>query len=238
MTVTTRAMGYTRCLFAHSYSDKCVGRFGKEQIVMVVHMNNNTANPTSGRADGTKLGKWRDHLQALIGQHQVDILMCDMNMCLLAEIPELRGRGVVIEVGAYFPWKALPSKSKKGKQLLRGGGAMCDSCAIIVVGKPGIYRLPKGLDDIHSNNCTGILYSGWPKPKPEEECGFECIHSEGGPGCELTKFLPKSADQNAVACKLTQFLSQHPASLHAVKDAEGEVLRVLRWVLPQGVGVP
>ncbi len=102
---------------------------------------------------------------------------------------------------------------------------MCDSCAIFVVGKPGIYRLPKGLADIHSKNCTGILWSEWPQPKPQEQCGFQYIHGDGGPGCQLGKYLPKSMNQHAVACKLNDFLNQHPASKRAITDAEGEVMR-------------
>ena len=102
---------------------------------------------------------------------------------------------------------------------------MCDNCAIFVVHKPGLYTLAKGLDDIHSNDCKGILWSKWPPPNPEDECGFEYIHPEGGPGCELTKFQPKSVDETAVAAKLTLFLQPHQASRTAVEVNAGEALR-------------
>ena len=78
-----------------------VGFLGKTHVVMVVHMHNFLAN-----------NKWPMKLQEFWGwlalkvtRHGVRVLMGDFNLSLFRVIPELRSRGVNIDLGAWFPWK-------------------------------------------------------------------------------------------------------------------------------------
>ena len=71
--------------------------------------------------------------------------MCDFNMSLFRVVPELRKRGVTIDLGAWYPWKSL------------GEVPMSDSQGIFFVNLPGVYTLHKNIDDIHDMDPTGIL---------------------------------------------------------------------------------
>ena len=133
-------------------------------------------------------------------------------------IPELRRRGVQIDLGAWYPWKSLE------------GEPMTDSCGIFFVNLPGVYTLSKNLDHLHDRDATGILargqtvVSGEPcisrkdfgdggeeaaaddsavaetgedsdeseddAPKPFG--GFDRIEEEAGPGKRLECYLPKN----------------------------------------------
>ena len=53
-----------------------------------------------------------------IQEYDVKVLMGDFNMALFRVIPELRSRGVTIDLAAWYPWK-----SAEGVQ-------MADSCGI------------------------------------------------------------------------------------------------------------
>ena len=76
---------------------------------------------------------------------EVQVLMGDFNMSLFRVIPELRSRGAVIDLGAWYPWKSLE------------GEPMSDSCGIFFVNLPGVYTLNKNLADIHDRDPTGVL---------------------------------------------------------------------------------
>ena len=71
--------------------------------------------------------------------------MGDFNMSLFRVIPELRSRGAVIDLGAWYPWKSLE------------GEPMSDSCGIFFVGLPGVYALNKNINDLHDKNICGVL---------------------------------------------------------------------------------
>ncbi len=49
-----RRAAYSRILICKATMDKGVGWFGKVRNIMVAHLNNNTANPKSGKPDGEK----------------------------------------------------------------------------------------------------------------------------------------------------------------------------------------
>ena len=87
---------------------------------------------------------WDNLAKALQG---IDVLMGDFNMALFETIPELRRRGVIIDLAAWFPWRTLQ------------GVPCADSCAIFFVDKSGKYCLNYGLADLHDNDETGILFS-------------------------------------------------------------------------------
>ena len=109
---------------------------------MVVHMHNELANNVLGPQ---KLKSFWDWLSEKITTHGVQVLMGDFNMSLFRVIPELRSRGAVIDLGAWYPWKSLE------------GEPMTDSCGIFFVNLPGVYTLNKNLDDIHDRDQTGVL---------------------------------------------------------------------------------
>ena len=79
---------------------------------------------------------------------KVQVLMGDFNMSLFRVVPELRSRGLMIDLGAWYPWKSLE------------GQPMSDSCGIFFVDLPGVYTLTKSLRDIHAKDFTGILARG------------------------------------------------------------------------------
>ena len=119
-----------------------VGFLGKEHNVMVVHMHNDLADNVLGPH---KLNKYWDWLSDKIHEFEVQVLMGDFNMSLFRVIPELRSRGAVIDLGAWYPWKSLK------------GEPMSDSCGIFFVDLPGVYTLNKNLADIHDRDHTGVL---------------------------------------------------------------------------------
>ena len=92
-----------------------VGFLGKEHQIMVVHMNSQLANSIFGTE---KLTEYWDWLWDKIERFRVQVLMGDFNMSLFTVIPELRSRGAVIDLGAWYPWKSLE------------GEPMSDSCGI------------------------------------------------------------------------------------------------------------
>ena len=109
---------------------------------MVVHMHNELANLILGP---DKLEAFWDWLWEKIDRFKVQVLMGDLNMSLFRVIPELRSRGAVIDLGAWYPWKSLEGEPMSGSQ------------GIFFVNLPGVYTLNKNLDDIHDRGPTGIL---------------------------------------------------------------------------------
>ena len=120
-----------------------VGFIGKEHNVMVVHMHNELANLVHGPK---KLEEFWEWLSEKIQRYNVQVLMGDFNMSLFRVIPELRSRGAVIDLGAWYPWKSLE------------GEPMSDSCGIFFVGLPGVYTLNKNIHDLHDKNIRGVLF--------------------------------------------------------------------------------
>ena len=128
-----------------------VGFIGKEHNVMVVHMHNELANDRWPR----QLLEFWSWLTLKINDFKVQVLMGDFNMSLFRVVPELRKRGVTIDLGAWYPWKSLE------------GEPMSGSCGIFFVNLEGVYTLVKNLGDIHDRDATGILASGkkWAAPQ-------------------------------------------------------------------------
>ena len=71
---------------------------------MLLHMHNHIAN---GRFGVKKLKAFWDWLWLKLTKFGVKVLMGDFNMCLFKVIPELRSRGAVVDLGAWYPWKCL-----------------------------------------------------------------------------------------------------------------------------------
>ena len=80
-----------------------MGFLGKTHVAMVVHMHNELANE---RWPSKLLDFW-NWLQLKINDFRVQVLMGDFNMSLFRVVPELRSRGLDIDlVGS--PWKGNP----------------------------------------------------------------------------------------------------------------------------------
>jgi len=110
-----RANAYSRSMVVNVTTDQGVGFLGTEHRIMLVHMHNHLANARFGAKKLQAFWTWLWHK---CSQLQVQVLMGDFNMCLFKVIPELRSRGAVIDLAAWYPWKSLD------------GAPMSDSCGI------------------------------------------------------------------------------------------------------------
>ena len=200
-----RRDAYTRVLIARVDTDHNVGFLGRSHNVMVIHLHHHMAN-----------GKWKQPLLEFWGwlaekirTHDVKVVMGDFNMSLFGVIPELRSRGVEIDLCAWYPWKASSN-----------GERMSDSCGIFFVNMPGEYTLYKSLADLHDRDASGILFrptpavAGWTRPEIGHD-GFDRIEKQAGPGMPLVVYLPKR--ESNLANKLKPTLEPCPASAAAVK---------------------
>ena len=202
-----RAEAYSRCLIARVHLDINVGFLGKTHVVMVVHMHNVLANNTWPK----KLQEFWDWLASKVTQHGVRVLMGDFNMSLFRVIPELRSRGVNIDLGAWFPWKTPL------------GQPMSDSCGMFFINMPGEYTLAKGMEDLHAEP-GGILHKAAPAVAGAEvDDGFDRIDPSGGPGMSFETFLPKN--ESNLLRKLQPSLEPSPASSDATAWGQRPQLR-------------
>ena len=201
---TERAQAYSRSIIAKVTLPHNVGFLGREHVAMVVHMHNELANLVLGN---TKLEAFGDFLWEKIDRFKVQVLMGDFNMSLFRVIPELRSRGAVIDLGAWYPWESLEGKP------------MSDSCGILFVNMPGVYTLNKSLGDIHARDATGVLACAEPVEKitdvedgkeesdapdsadevdrPKRLPIFDRIKEDAGPGMPLGTYLPTYIDFEA-----------------------------------------
>ena len=93
------AEAYTRCMVAKVDTNTNVGFMGKTHNVMAIHVHNHLAN----NKWPSKLAMFWQWLLRNCVKYDVKVLMGDFNMSLFLVIPELRGRGVEVELGAWFP---------------------------------------------------------------------------------------------------------------------------------------
>ena len=107
-------------------------------------------------------------------------------MSFLRVVPELRSRGAQIDLAAWYPWKT------------RIGAPCSDSCGILLLGKPGEYKLATGIRSLHADDETGILAqtpagfrTGPPAVAARGTDPFDRHERNGGPGQPLTCYLPK-----------------------------------------------
>lgn len=166
---------------------------------MDLHVHNHLAN-----------GKWPQKLEHFWGwiveklrTYDVKVHMGDSNMSLFKVFPELRSRGVVVDLGAWPPWKSF------------AGTAMSDSCGIFCVNMPGEYELCKDLWDLLREDERGILVRAEPAVAgAPKEHGFDRCAINGGPGQPLPMYLPKA--EKYLANQLTDTLTPSAASEAAV----------------------
>ena len=94
-----RRICYSRTMLCKIYTDDSVGLLGRSHTCRLIHLHRHLAN-----------GIWPAKLKAfwdwLAGKaDNMDVLMGDFNMSLFLVVPELRKRGVTIDLAAWFPWK-------------------------------------------------------------------------------------------------------------------------------------
>ena len=132
-------------LLAQVSTDWDIGWMGTSHEVMVVRLHNHFSEY---KWDKTEVDRVWDRLALLL--HQVDVLMGVFGRMVLKVVPELRSRGVVVDLAAWFPFRTPAGEPCVG------------SNAIFFINRPGAYKLQKGLADVHSDNPTGILWMGPP----------------------------------------------------------------------------
>ena len=72
---------------------------------------------------------------------------------------------------------------------------MADSCGIFVINKPCVVSLFVGLNRLHSNDESGVLWeSHEPYTGAVTPGNFSVFEQAAGPGMPLATFLPKAAD--------------------------------------------
>ena len=86
---------------------------------------------------------------------------------------------------------------------------MADSCGIFVINKPCVVSLSVGLNRLHSNDESGVL---WESHEPYTDAvtpgNFSVFEQAAGPGMPLETYLPKAAD---LVEKLFHFLAPSSA---------------------------
>jgi hypothetical protein len=125
-------------------TDNNIGWIGQEHTVLVVHLHKHFANHAWPRS----VPDFWEEFSDFVRERSPDILMGDFGTLVLEVAPELRSRGVTVDLAAWFPFKAVDGTPCAGTQ------------AIFFVGLPGLYKLKKGLADLHARDPTGILWSG------------------------------------------------------------------------------
>jgi hypothetical protein len=170
-----RSYAYTRCLVVEIDLKQHVGFIGPQLRVMTLHIHNHVANKAKGfRMRLDELWPW---IKTKITLFNVDVLMGDFNMSLFKVIPELRSRGIIIDLGAWYPWRN------------EQGTPMADSGGIFFINKKASYELYVGLDRLHAENEHGI---GWAGKTAAVSSKYARHSSNAGPGQSLGTYLPKS----------------------------------------------
>ena len=132
--------------------------------------------------------------------------MGEFNMSRFQVVPEIRCRGAVIDLGAWFSEQPL------------AGEPMIDSCGILFLNLTGEHALIKNVGDIHGNDPTGVLFHADRAQSVDEAYAssgsaeisdvreddsakrlpiLNRMNEKAGPGMRLTTFLPKHLDLRA-----------------------------------------
>ena len=174
-------IAYSRTMLVRIWLDDSVGKLGRTHTCRVLHLHRHLAK-----------GIWPGKLQEFwawlaVAADSMDVLMGDFNMSLFLVIPELRKRGVTIDLAAWFPYKRPDCTP------------VVDSCGIFFINRPGLYQLNKGLYYLHADSPLGIY---WDKDandaavaanKPHGTGDF-VVMDEDGPGFPFKHYLPSGDD--------------------------------------------
>ena len=189
----SRAHAYSRCLIARVTLEHSAGALGKSHVVMVNHVHNIIANL------GARSPKLIEHIAWLadkIRTYNVQVIMGDYNMSLFHAVQSFRSSGIILDVGAWYPWKSLD------------GRPMSDSCGIFFVNLPGEYKLYHGLSCLHAEGDTGLFYkSSSVVAGQRADIGYDRIEEKAGPGMPLKTYVPKGDDVDNWDMKIRAFLT-------------------------------
>ena len=193
-----RGIAYSRCLIAEVTLDLSAGALGTSHVIMVNHIHNEVANK------GPNSEKQKEHLLWLAGnikKYNVQVIMGDYNMVLFHAISVFRSCGIVVNVGAWYPWKSTT------------GQPMSDSCGIFFVNLPGEFRLHNGLSCLHSMDHTGLFYKDRPAVAGRVKGQtYDRAVNNAGPGKPLEAYVPKGTSEVNWLNKIKPFLMPCEAS--------------------------
>jgi hypothetical protein len=242
------ARACSEVLLAQVRTDKNIGWIGTSHEVMVVRLHNHFSDY---EWDETEVDRVWDRLALLL--YNIDVLMGTFGRMVLKVVPELRSRGVVVDLAAWFPFRTPAGEPWVG------------SNAIFFVGRPGAYKLWKGLADLHRDNPKGILWTGPPEAAvaagadaafpilPPGKCGHRLDPDANGiPRKDLIETLTPTLRPEALrqghANKSIFKVYQKPMDLHksggepclcvftdskAWRSEKGRALRTEKWAQVQ-----
>ena len=132
----------------------------------VCHLHQQVSNKNTGFRQNNDC--YWPFLADRLREHHVQVLMGDFNMSLFKVVPELRSRGVPVQLAAWYPWRVYGSEEP-----------MADSCGIFMC-------VPATV----TPQITANLF--------EEPWQTLDMHdANGGPGQTLKTFLPKAQENTA-----------------------------------------
>ena len=179
------------------------GALGNEHVVMVNHVHNTIANLSVG---STKLQAHLYWLADNIQKYKVQVIMGDYNMACFHAVSVFRSRGIVVDVGAWYPFKSVQ------------GVPMSDSCVVLFVNLPAEYRLYHGLDCLHARDETGLFHKSRPAVAGRhKDARYDRIEQQAGPGMPLKTYLPKGDTVTNWETKIRPFLTPSSESADVVQ---------------------
>ena len=162
-----------------------------------VHLHHKTAKKHTGFAEAHQTF-WKE-LYAMIVLHEVNIMSGDFNMSVFLVISILRSMGLIIDLGAIYPWKQTNRERP-----------FSDSCAIFLIGGCQRISLQCSLASYsdHGGGSGSASGSAQVAPADAEQGGGsnqELAVFNKGQGYDLTAFLP--SDRKAFAKVLEEMFT-------------------------------
>jgi hypothetical protein len=192
------SFAYSRMLVGKITFATNVGYMGKEVTVMVIHIHNLVGHNQKGfKLAHANIGEW---LYDAIVKHNVDVMNGDFNMSMFKVIDSLRSRGLEIDLGAWYPWKA------------ESGTTMSDSMGIFLIGYKATVKLCYGLECLHADDASGL---GCNEKDQRTTKTFSIHPKKCGLGHTLATYMPKG---DAYADKMRRTLTgtHSPSALMAL----------------------
>ena len=181
-----------------------VNGIGKNHVVMCVHVHNHLANNGFNRPG--KLTKYWEELSETIIKYDVRVLMGDFNMSLWQVVPQLRKRGLEIDMAGWYPWTTSD------------GTIMTDSVGIFMINVPGKYRLWCPMKEHGNGDGTYVVRNKKHGLDNVEITGSLDVHlGTAGPGQSLKTYLPK---KTSLWEKLKPSFEPSGASARAIAEYE------------------
>ena len=145
-------------------------------VMANVHLHHLTAKKETGFSDAHE-HFWETLAKAIL-QHEVRVLAGDFNMSLLCVVPELRKRGVQVNIAACFPWICSNDNTTR-----------LDSCGLFIIG---------GASSIKLKSCPSVFSDPVPSTVVDDTSAVADVQGEpglqsfnAGQGYPLTSYLPK-----------------------------------------------